>query len=44
MKLHKLTAALAFGFCILSTLGYAQADRRSLDPALQSPGAASGAR
>jgi len=33
MKLHKLTAALAFGFCILATLGYAQAtEDRSIRP------------
>jgi len=33
MKLHKLTAALAFGLCLLSVLGYAQsAEDRSIRP------------
>ena len=32
MKLHKLTAALAFGLCLLSIVGYAQAEDRSIRP------------
>ena len=32
MKLHKLTAALAFGLCLLSVVGYAQAEDRSIRP------------
>ena len=32
MKLHKLVAALAFGLCILSAVGYAHAEDRSIRP------------
>ena len=32
MKLHKLTAALAFGLCLLSVAGYSQAEDRSIRP------------
>ena len=32
MKLHKLVAALAFALCILSAVGYAQAEDRSIRP------------
>ena len=32
MKLHKLTAALAFGLCLLSVVGYGHAEDRSIRP------------